>query len=62
MLIWSRRIRVPDEGLCVLVLMLVKLSTDRGSDLAVKRAVMECLEEALRDTSGEMVSNRATVV
>jgi hypothetical protein len=54
-LTFCRKSRVPEGEMGDLVLLLVKLAIDRGSGVAVKRAVTECIEEALRDTSNDMV-------
>lgn len=47
---------MPEEGKPDLVLLLVKLGIDRASDVRVKRGVMECVGQALRDSSDDTVS------
>lgn len=46
-----------DNALSGLVLLLVKLAIDRRSDFVLRRAVMDCINEALKDASEEMVSS-----
>lgn len=52
----SSKVPVPDAGLDVLVLRLVKLGIDRRSEFILRRAVMECLNAALKHASEQTVS------
>ena len=53
---------MPVDGMPDLVLMLIKLGIDRGSDAHVKRGVMECVEGVLKDISDDMVRDNCDQV